>query len=193
MPQIPSSAIVANQSAMIGPNALPIRAVPWGWMANSATRIRTETGKHIGCEGRKRDVQPLQRREHRNRRRDRPVAVDQRRAEKTDRDDDGAMLSLHAKQRHQREDAALAVIVDAHRDGHVFDRRHHDQGPDHERQHAERDRRVGSAAGEAQDRLERVERARPDVAEDHPQRREAERRQASEVRRAGYSVTGRKT
>ena len=99
-------------------------------------------GEHIGGEGRKHDVQPLQRREHGNRRRDRPVAVDQRRAEKTDRDDDGAMLTLHAKQRHQRDDAAFAVIVDAHRNGHVFDRRHHDQGPDDERQHAECYRRV---------------------------------------------------
>ncbi len=44
MPQIPRSAIVRNQSAMIGPNALPMRAVPWGWIANSATRISTETG-----------------------------------------------------------------------------------------------------------------------------------------------------
>jgi hypothetical protein len=118
----------------------------------------------------------LQRREHRNRRRDRPVAVDQRLAEKTERDDDRAMLALYAKQRHEREDAALTVIADAHRDGHVFDRRNHDQGPDHERQHAEGDHRVGTAAGKAQYRLQRVEWARPDVAEDHPQRREAERR-----------------
>src|ERR1700731_3131679 len=42
--------------------------------------------RHIGGECWKYDVQPLQRREHRNRRRDRPVAVDQRRAEKTERD-----------------------------------------------------------------------------------------------------------
>ena len=28
--QIPSSTMVANQSAMIGPNVLPLRAVPWG-------------------------------------------------------------------------------------------------------------------------------------------------------------------
>src|SRR5437773_2278320 len=56
----------------------------------------------------------------------------------------------------------------------LFDRRHHDQGPDHERQHAEGDHRVGTAARKAQYRLQRVERARPDVAEDHSQRREAE-------------------
>jgi hypothetical protein len=30
IPQIPRNAIVTNQNAMIGPNALPIRAVPWG-------------------------------------------------------------------------------------------------------------------------------------------------------------------
>jgi hypothetical protein len=50
------------------------------------------------------------------------------------------------------------------------------RNPDHERQHAEGDHRVGTAAGKAQYRLQRVERARPDVAEDHSQRREAERR-----------------
>ena len=65
-----------------------------------------------------------------------PVAVDQRRTEKAERDNDGAMLTLHAKQRHESKDAALAVIVDAHRDGHVLDRRHDDQGPDHKREHA---------------------------------------------------------
>src|SRR5206468_393081 len=55
---------------------------------------------------------------------DRAIAVDQRRAEETERDDDGAMLALDAKQRHEREDAAFAIIVDAHRNGHVFNRRH---------------------------------------------------------------------
>ncbi len=100
------------------------------------------------------------------------------------------MLTLHAKQRHESKDAALAVIVDAHRHGHVLDRRHDDQGPDHKREHAKRDRRVRSAAGKIQNRLERVERARPDVAEDYPQGREAKRGQAGDVRRARYRVIG---
>ena len=34
-----------NHSAMIGPKALPIRAVPCGWMAKSATRITTAAGR----------------------------------------------------------------------------------------------------------------------------------------------------
>ena len=62
------------------------------------------------------------------------------------------------------------------------------QGPDHPREHAKRDRRVRSAAGKTQNRLERVERARPDVAEDYPQGREAQRGPAGEARRTGYRV-----
>jgi hypothetical protein len=57
------------------------------------------------------------------------------------------MLALHPEQRHERQDAALTVIVDAHRDGHIFDRCHHDQGPDHKREHAEGDRWIWSATG----------------------------------------------
>ena len=43
-------------------------------------------GEHIGGEARKDDVQPFDRREHRKRRRDCPVGVDQRRAKETDGD-----------------------------------------------------------------------------------------------------------
>ena len=37
-----------NHNAMIGPKALPIRVVPSGWMAKSATRITTAAGKMYG-------------------------------------------------------------------------------------------------------------------------------------------------
>src|SRR6516225_5287283 len=47
---------------------------------------------------------------------------------------------------------------------------------------------MGGAPGEPQHRLERVERARPDVAEDHSQCREAECGQATGVRRACYRI-----
>jgi hypothetical protein len=100
------------------------------------------------------------------------------------------MMALYPEQRHERQDAALTVIVDAHRDRHIFDRRHHDQGPDHKREHAEGDRRIRSAAGKTQDRLECVERARPDVAEDYPQGRKAKRGQAGDARRTRYGVIG---
>ena len=44
MPQMPSAPITTNQTAMIGPKAAPIRAVPSGWTANSAARIATAAG-----------------------------------------------------------------------------------------------------------------------------------------------------
>ena len=46
MPQMPSSAMVTNQSSITGPKKWPIRAVPCDWIANSATRIATAAGTH---------------------------------------------------------------------------------------------------------------------------------------------------
>ena len=85
------------------------------------------------------------------------------------------MPLLDAEQRHQREDAALAVVVDAHREGDVFDavitnrvQTISDSAPSVVGG-------VGIAAGEVEHGFERVERARADVAEHDPQRREAHR------------------
>src|SRR6202040_2664226 len=51
-----------------------------------------------------------------------------------------------------------------------FDRGDDDEGPDDERQRPERDARVGPLAGQREDGLERVERARADVAEHDAER-----------------------
>jgi hypothetical protein len=53
-------------------------------------------GHDIGLQRRGRHVQALQRRQHRDRRRDRAVAVDQRRPEQADRHDGRPLLLLHA-------------------------------------------------------------------------------------------------
>jgi len=124
----------------------------------------------------RRDFQPLERREHRDGRRDGAVAVDQGRAEQAHGNDGRPPFALDAQQRHQGEDAALAVVVDAHRDRHVFDRGDDDERPDHERQCPERDARVGVLAGQREHGFERVERARADVAEDDPEGRERRER-----------------
>jgi hypothetical protein len=96
--------------------------------------------------------------------------------EQAHRDDGRPPFALDAEQRHEGQDAALAVVVDAHRDRHVFDRGDHDEGPDDERQRPERDARVGPLAGQREDGLERVERARADVAEHDAERREGRER-----------------
>ena len=95
----------------------------------------------------------------------------------------GRRLTLDPEQRQECEDAAFAVVVDAHRDRDVLDRRHDDQRPDHQREHSERRGWIRRARGEAKNRLERVERAGPDIAENHAQGRQAERGQASGDRR----------
>jgi len=45
MPPSPSTAMARNHTAMIGPKARPIRAVPCGWIAKSATRIAIAAGR----------------------------------------------------------------------------------------------------------------------------------------------------
>jgi hypothetical protein len=66
---------------------------------------------HIRAEPGRRDGQPFERREHRDRRRDCPIPVDESRAEQAERDDRRPRLALDAQQRHQGEDAALAVTA----------------------------------------------------------------------------------
>ena len=114
----------------------------------------------------------FERRQHRNRRRDGAVAIDQRRAEQTRHDDRRTPHPFDAEQRHQGQDAALAVIVDAHRDEHVFDRRDDKQRPDHQRQDAEDAIRRGVAAEKVERGFERIERARADIAEHDAERRQ---------------------
>ena len=41
-------------------------------------------------------------------------------------------MLLDAKQGHQRDNAAFTVVVDAHGDIDVFDRRYEEQSPDNE-------------------------------------------------------------
>jgi hypothetical protein len=65
----------------------------------------------IGCNRRHRQFQSLKRAQHRDRRRYRPVAIEQRGAEHPDRDHDRAIAVLDAEQRHQRQDTAFSVIV----------------------------------------------------------------------------------
>ena len=76
-----------NHSTMIGPNSPPTRAVPRRWIANSATRMPSVIGSttlaNVGIE----QLEAFDGGEHRDRRRDQRVAVEQRRAECRERDE----------------------------------------------------------------------------------------------------------
>ena len=80
-------------------------------------------------------------------------------------------VPLLPHQRHEREDPALAAVVGAHDEREVLERDDEGQRPEHEREHAEDVLVRGRHAvrpGEAL--LQRVERARPDVAVDDAER-----------------------
>ena len=139
---------------------------------------------HIGLDRRRRDVQAFERGKNRDRRRDGAIAVNQGRAEQAHGDDDGSPFALDAQERHEGEDAPLPIVVHPHGDRHIFDGRHDDQGPDDERQCPQGDVGVWVLAGEREDGLEGVERARPYVPEHDPERRHARERKAGRGRGA---------
>ena len=128
---------------------------------------------HDALELRRMDLQPLDGAEHRNRRRDGAVAVEQGGAEEADHHHRGAAATLlgasRTDQGEQRQDAAFAVVVGAHDQDSVFDRDDDDQRPEDQRDDADHGFRrdlSGLACCLGGD-AERVERARADVAEHH--------------------------
>jgi hypothetical protein len=80
------------------------------------------------------------------------------------------MLFLHAEQRHQRQNATLPVIVDAHGEGDVFDRGDEEQRPQHQRQCAQDRGGVRRHVGGAEHRLEGIERTGSDIPEHDAER-----------------------
>ena len=123
--------------------------------------MTTDTGIDPVVEGGRRHLEALDGAEHRDRRGDQAVAVEQRRAEHAERDEDDAVRRAAdgrqsaARGMHQRgegEDAALAVVVGAHHERQVLDRDDDDQRPEHDRRDAvgaRRGRRRGRACSNA--------------------------------------------
>ena len=120
----------------------------------------------VGC-----DVKPFEGAQYRDRRRDDAVAVDQRRSEQPHDDEDApAFGPVRAGHRHQCQDAAFAVIVGAHDEQTIFDGNGDDQRPEDQRETAERRLRGKMSAGRSDNRLQRVERARSEIAIDDAER-----------------------
>ena len=87
------------------------------------------------------DLEPFNRGQHRNRRRDHAVTVEHRRAEDAEPDQPPAPPRLPFQsprdKRSQRQHAALAVVVGAQHQRHVFERYDDDERPEDHRQHAQ--------------------------------------------------------
>jgi hypothetical protein len=80
-------------------------------------------------------------------------------------------MPLDAEQRRQRADAAFGVIVHAHREVDVFDRRDEKERPENQRGRAEHCSRVWMWPGVVEHGFERIKRTRADIAEHHAKRR----------------------
>ncbi len=126
--------------------------------------IRREVGVDL--------LQPLQRRQNRDRRRDDRVAGEQRRAGDAEQEHDrGAFADRGLRQRVERENAALALVVGAHQEQHIFGGDDDQQRPDDERDGADHLTLADIGVLElAERRLQRIERAGADVAEHDAER-----------------------
>ncbi len=92
----------------------------------------------VWIEGGRCDLEAFDRGEHRQRRRDHRIAIEQRGADDAAEHHGARALAERALgQCHQRERAAFAAVVRSQQDEHVFQRDHDDQGPQDERQHAQ--------------------------------------------------------
>ncbi len=135
-------------------------------------------GHHERLERAGDDIDPFERAQHRNSRRDDAVAIEQGRAQKAHCSQDlaPALEVVGSDQRHQGENAAFAVVVGAHNQQAVFDRDGDDQCPDDQRQDAQR-----ALGGEVSPHclrhsLQRVERAGAQIPIDDAQRRQRRQR-----------------
>jgi hypothetical protein len=125
---------------------------------------------------RRHQLEALDGREHRNRRSDRCVGVEERRAGDAEHEEDRRTPPDRAlRQRQQRQRAALAAVVGAQDEHDVFEGDDQRQRPDEQRNDAH-DLELGEpvAPGRPQPLAQRVERAGADVAVDDADRAEHE-------------------
>ena len=141
-----------------------------------AARLHREQGKqdhncqrhHVRLEGGRDDLEAFDRGQYRQRRREYRIAIEQGGADDAEQHDRGAAFAECAlRQRHERQRAALAIIVGIEQDHDVFQRDGDDQRPQDEREHAEHGgpgRRAAGADGRHDGFPERIEGAGSDVA-----------------------------
>ena len=170
-----------------------------------AARLHREQGEQnqkgkrddVSSKGGRGDGKSFHRRQHRDRRRDQGVAVEQCGADNAEQDDSQALAAERAiGERHQGERAAFAVIVGAEQDQHVFHGDDEDQRPDDERQNAE-DHRLGRGLATARRRqhgfAQGIERARADVAVDDADTAERQAPKIAARRSLGTRAVGGNT
>ena len=176
---------MANQASITGPKSRPTLAVPRLWRRNSAEEHEDGERHDVGLEPGGGGLQALDGGEHRDRRGDQAVAVEQ--GQPAQREDEDQPLQAVAPvadrpggEGAQRQHAALAAVVGAQDEHDVLDADDQDQRPEDEREHAEHGGLAQvQPAGVAERLAHRVERAGADVAVGHAERGEREASQAA--------------
>ena len=108
-------------------------------------------GHHRRRERWRIDLQSLDGAQHRDRRRDCAIAIEQGRADEADneqmRPPCAGLRVTRRQQRQHRHDAAFAAVIGAHDQERIFDRDDQDQRPEDQRDHAEHGFRTGRPGG----------------------------------------------
>ncbi len=193
IPRIPSTAMVANQTSMIGPNSRPSEPVPRRWTANSATMITRVIGitqpsiedeiVSVPSTAESTEIAGVIMLSPKNSaapNTPRPASTNFRRA--------GKLLPELADLRDQRHDPALALVVGPHHQADVLDgddQRHRPEDQGDDAVDAVQRRLDGMRVTRVEGGLDRVDRAGADVAEHDAQRGDPERRLARGARCVG--------
>ena len=131
---------------------------------------------HIGRERRRHQLQPFDRRENRQSRRDDRIADEQGGArDPEEKQPVGALAGIFHQQRQQRQRAALAIVVGAQQEQHVFQGDDDRQRPDHQRDQADDFQARHAVSGDRAQRFtKRIKRAGADIAIDNADRAKGE-------------------
>jgi hypothetical protein len=127
----------------------------------------------VGLEHLGRDVDALECAQYRDCRCDDAIAINQGRSEQAHDDECAAAIEPgRAGQRHQRQDPAFTMVVRAHHEEAVLDGDRDDERPQDQREDADGGLWGKLSTDGPDDRLQGIERARPEVAIDDAERGE---------------------
>jgi hypothetical protein len=166
------------------------RPEPLADAAGAEALYREQAGQHEQRQRdhpvvqlRRRDFEAFDGRQHRDRRCDDAVAVEDGGAEQADRHQRASQPRLVGHrmrgQRQHRDQPAFAVVVGAQDQQHVLQRDDDRDGPEDQRQHAQDVGRRGLQMAAVEDFLQCVQRAGADVAIDHTECRQRQCGQGS--------------
>ncbi len=145
------------------------------------------------CFGARNRLQALDRRQHRKRRRDDCITVEERSARPAERERNGRACASSlrfaqraSRERGQRQHAAFALIVGTGQEQHIFQTDNDNQRPDREAEHAQDRACVDLVARGVERFTKRIKRAGANIAEHNPDRAQRKRQGGkADPRRAG--------